>query len=91
MSWSAKEMAFCVEDYFANNSHKVVQASFRRKFHCRHASSKSKIFDWFHKFREYESVQNLISKDLRGTYSGRAVSDRTQRNIDAVRQCFITG
>ena len=30
MSWSTKEKAFCVEAYFANNSYKVVEASFRR-------------------------------------------------------------
>ena len=85
MSWSTKEKAFCVEAYFAKNSYKVVQASFRRKFQCCHAPSKSRIFDWIQKFREYGTVQNLNSKGLRDTYSGRTVSARTQRNIDAVR------
>jgi len=72
--------AFWVEGYFANNSYKVVQTSFRRKFQCRHAPSTSRIFDWIQKFRDYGTVQNLNSKDLRDTYSGRMVSARTQRN-----------
>jgi len=59
MSWSTKMKAFCVEAYYANNSYKVVQASYRRKFQCRHAPSKSRTFDWIQKFREYGSVQNL--------------------------------
>jgi len=62
-----------------------MQARFRRKFQCRHAPSKSRIFDWMQKFREYGTVQNLNSKDLRDTYSGRTVSARTQRNIVAIR------
>ena len=69
-----------MEAYFAKNSYKVVQASFRRKFQCRHAPLKSRIFDWIQKFREYGTVQNLNSKGLRDTYSGRTVSARTQRN-----------
>ena len=85
MSWSTKEMAFCVEAYFACNSYKVVQQSFQRKFQCRHAPSKSRIFGWMQKFREYETVQNLNSKSVRDTYSGRPASARTQRNIDAVQ------
>ena len=84
MSWSTKQKAFCVEAYFANNSYKVVQESFRRKFQCRHAPSKSRIFDWIQKFRECGTVENLNSKCLRDTYSGRTVSARTQRNIDAI-------
>ena len=55
-------------------SYKVVQASFRRKFQCRHAPSKSRISDWIEKFREYRTVQNLNSKVLGDTYSGRTVS-----------------
>jgi len=51
--------AFCVEAYFAKISYKVVQASFQRKFQCCHAPSKSRIFDWIQKFREYGTVQNL--------------------------------
>ena len=58
MSWLSKEIAFCVEAYLANISYKVVQASFRRKFQCRHAPSKNRIFDWIQKFREYRTVQN---------------------------------
>ena len=52
---------------------------------CHHAPSKSRIFDWVQKFREYGTVQNLNSKGLRDTYSGQRVSARTERNIDAVR------
>ena len=85
MSWSTKEKTFCVEAYFANKSYTVVKANFRRKFQCRHASPKSRIFDWVQKFREYGTVQNLNSKGLRDIYSGRRVSARTERNIDAVR------
>jgi len=62
MFWSTKVKAFCPEAYFANNSYKVVQASFQRKFQCRHAPPKSRIFDWIQKFREYGTVQNLIHK-----------------------------
>ena len=36
-------------------------------------------------FREYGTVQNFGSKDLRYTYSGRTVNARTQRNIDSIR------
>ena len=90
MSWSTKEKAFCVEAYFANNSYKLVQASFRRKFQCRHAPSESRIFDWIQKFRQYETMQNLYSKSLMDTYSGRTVSTRMQRNIDTVRDSFTT-
>ena len=85
MSWSTKEKTFCVEAYFTNKSYVIVQADFRRKFWCHHAPSKSRIFDWVQKFREYGTVQNLNSKGLRDTYSGRRVSARTERNIDAVR------
>ena len=63
----------------------IVQADFRRKFRCHHAPSKSRIFDWVQKFREYGTVQNLNSKGLRDTYSGRRVGAKTERNIDAVR------
>ena len=85
MSWSTKEKAFCVEAYFTNKSYTVVQANFWRQFWCHHAQSKSRIFDWVQKFREYGTVQNLNSEDLRDTYSGRRVSARTERNIDAVQ------
>ena len=70
-----------MEAYFASDSYKVVQ-SFRRKFQCRHAPSKNKIFDWIQKFREYGTMQNLNSKGVRDIYSGRPA--RTQRNIDTV-------
>ena len=91
MSWSTKVKAFCVEAYFANNSYKVEQASFPRKCQCRHAPSKSRIFDWIQKFREYGTVQNLISNGLtRDTYSGRTVSARAQRNINAVQDSVTT-
>ena len=85
MSWSTKEKAFCVEAYFANKSYTVVQANFWRQFQCHHAPSKSRIFDWVQKFREYGTVQNLNSKGLRDTYSGQRVSARTERNIDAIQ------
>ena len=85
MSWATKEKIFCVEANFANNSWKVVKASFWIKFQCRHAPSKSRIFDWIQKFRENRTVQNLNSKGLRDTYCGRTVSTRTHRNIVAVR------
>ena len=85
MSLSTKEKAFCVKAYFANNLYEVVQASFRRKFQCLYAPSKNKFFDWNQKFREYGTAQNLNLKSLRDTHSGRTVSGRTQRNIDAVR------
>ena len=74
-----------MEVYFANNSYKVVRASFWRKLQCVHAPSKSRIFAWIQKFTEYGTVQNFTLKDLRDTYPGRTVSARTQRNIDAVR------
>ena len=48
-------------------------------------SVKKQNFDWVQKFREYGTVQNLNSTSLRDTYSGRRVSARTERNIDAVR------
>jgi len=86
MSWSTKEKTFCVEAYFTNKSYTIVQANFRRKFQCRHALSKSRIFDCVHKFREFGTLQNLNSKGLRDTYSGRRISARTERNIDAVRE-----
>ena len=73
-----------MEAYFANNSCKVVQASFLRKFQC-HAPPKSRIFDWIQKFEEYGAEQNLNSKDLRDTYSSQTVIAWKQRNIDAVR------
>ena len=60
-----------MEAYFPNNSYKVVQISFWRKFKCCHAPSKSRIFDWIQKFREYGTVQNFNSKRLRDTYSGQ--------------------
>ena len=85
MSWSTKEKTFCLEAYFANKSYTVVQANFRRHFRCHQAPSKSSIFDWVQKFREHGTVQNLNSKGLRDTYSGRRVSARTERNIDAVQ------
>jgi len=85
MSWSTKEKTFCVEAYFANNSYKIVQASFWRKFQCRHAPTKSRIFGWIQKFKEYGTVQNLNSKGLRDAYSGRTVTARPQRNIYAVQ------
>ena len=72
-----------MEAYFAINSYKVVQASFRRKFQCCHAPSKIRIFDWIQKFRECRTVKNLNSKVLSDTYSGQTVSANTQRNIDA--------
>ena len=81
MSWSTKEKTFCLEAYFDNKSYTVVQANFR----CRQALSKSSIFDWVQKFREHGTVQNLNSKGLRDTYSGRSASARTERNIDAVQ------
>ena len=58
MSCPTKEKAFCMETYFVNNSCKLVQASFRRKFQCRHGPSKSRIFDWIRKSREYGTVKN---------------------------------
>ena len=85
MSWSTKQKTFCVEAYFANKSYTVVQANFRREFRCRNAPSKSRIFEWVKKFREHGTVQNLNSKGITDTYSGRKVSARTERNIDAVR------
>ena len=85
MSWSTKEKTFCLEAYFDNKSYTVVQANFRRHFRCHQAPSKSGIFDWVQKFREHGTVQNLNSKGLRNTYSGRRVSARTERNIDAVQ------
>jgi len=84
MPWSTKEKAFWVEAYFANHSYKVVQASFRRKFQCCHAPLKSRMFDWIQKFRENGTVQNLNSKGLRDTYSGRTVSARTQKNTQTL-------
>ena len=85
MSWSTKQKTFCVEAYFANKSYTVVQANFRTEFRCRNAPSKSRIFEWVKKFREHGTVQNLNSKGITDTYSGREVSARTERNIDAVR------
>ena len=73
-----------VEAYFANKSYTVVQANFRRQFWCHNAPSKSRIFDWVQKCREYGTVQNLNSKGLRDTYSGWRLSARTLKNIDAV-------
>ena len=49
----------------------------------RYFRSKSRIFNWVQKFREYGTVQNLNSNGLRDT-SGQRVSARTERNIDAV-------
>ena len=65
MSWSTKEKAFCMEAYFVNNSCKVIQASFRRKLQCRHAPSKSRIFDHIQKFREYGTVKNQWNTERR--------------------------
>jgi len=64
MSWwtFTKEKAFCLEAYFANNSYKVMQASFRRKFQGPHAPSKRKIFYCIQKFRECGTEQNLNKK-----------------------------
>jgi len=84
-----KEKAFCVEAYFTNNSYKVVQASFGKKFQCCHAPSQSIIFDWVQKFREYGSVHYLYSKGLRNTCSGWMVNAKMQRNIDAVHDLVI--
>ena len=89
MSWAAKKKAFCVEVCFAYSSCKVEQTNFWRKFQCRHNPSKSIIFYWFQKFRVSGTVQNLYFKGLRDTYSGRSVSAKTQRNIDAVRNPVI--
>ena len=85
MSWSTQEKTFCVEVYFANKSYTVVQEKFRRHFRCRHAPSKSRIFDWTKKFRKHGTVHNFNSKCLKDTYSGRSVNARTERNIDVVR------
>ena len=74
-----------MEAYFANKSYTVVQANFRREFLCRNAPSKSRNFEWVKKFREHGTLQNLNSKGITDTYSGRKVSARTVRNIDAVR------
>ena len=63
----------------------VVQANFMRQFRCRNAPSKSRIFEWVKKFREHGTVQNLNSKGITDTYSGRRANTRTERNIDAVR------
>jgi len=40
---------------------------FRESLYC-HAPSKSRIFGWIQEFREYGTVQNLNSKNLRDTY-----------------------
>jgi len=84
MSWSTKEKTFCVEAYFANKSIMVVQTNFRGKFRCWNAPSKSRIFDWVKKFREHSTVQNLNSKGITDTYSGRRASARSKRNINTV-------
>jgi len=57
-----------------------MQASFQRKFQCRHAPSKNRYFDWIQKFREYGTIQNLNSKGMRDTYSSRTLSAMMQRN-----------
>ena len=86
MSWSTKEKTFCVEAYFANKSHTVMQTNFRREFRCRNAPSKSRIFDRVKKFREHGTVQNFTSEDIMDTHSGQRVSARTERNINEVRE-----
>ena len=85
MTWSTQEKTFCVEAYFANKSYTKVQANFLRHFRCHQVPSKSRIFNWTQKFREHGTVQNCNSKGLGDTYSGRRVSARTERNIDAVQ------
>ena len=68
MSWSTKERAFCMKICFANNSYKLVQASFQSKFQCHHAPSKTRNFDWIQKFKEYGTMQNLNSKGVRDAF-----------------------
>jgi len=58
MYWSTKEKAFCVEAYFANNSYKVVQASFQRKVQCHHVPSKSNIFDRIQKYKAWDCAKS---------------------------------
>ena len=84
MTWSTQEKTFCVEAYFANKSHTKVQANFQRHFRCHQVPSKRNFLDWTQKFREHGTVQNFNSKGLGDTYSGRRMSARTERNIDAV-------
>ena len=64
--------------------HKSARKLSPRHFRCHQVPSKSRIFDWTQKFREHGTVQNCNSKGLGDTYSGRRVSARTERNIDAV-------
>jgi len=79
------------EAYLVNNSYKVVQAGFWRKFQCPQAPSKSRIFNRIQKFRVYGTVQNLNSKCLRNTDSGRRVRARTQRNTAGFETLMLYG
>jgi len=71
MCWWTTEKAFLLEAYFANNSYKVVQANFRRKFLCRHALLKSRICGWIQTFRVFGTVQNQTIDELKAAITAK--------------------
>ena len=56
----------------------TIHTSSASKFQRRDAPSKSRTFNWIRKFSEYGTMQNLNSKGLMDTYSGRTESAKTQ-------------
>ena len=73
MAWQIQDKTFCVETYFETKS---------SSGHC---PDKRLIHRWTQNFSKHGTVLNLNAKGERDNYSGRPKSQRSQENIDAIR------